>query len=389
MDRRIQYALLFLVIPLYTAQGWLFESGGLVSQGLVLIWLLVDLYYTIAFIYNQEKTSISTSLFLFWIMIFLSWLLSPKVIDLPWSSISTYGDLKNITIVLFSYFPFRYWLIHGYLKKKNLVVFLLLMTLASVMAYFTLIKKLDVEHSIINNIGYYFAMLVPFLGIIKNKKYSMAFLMVLLYFCISSAKRGAILCMIVGIVLFFYFSLRNVSRKHRYSSMVFMIILCSIVLFFSYDTYMTNEFLQNRMEKTFTENDSSGRDVIYSILINKYLDGNLFNLLCGYGFDQTLEKAGIFAHMDWLELIVDHGLLGVLLYVNLFYSMIRYYNQNRKNISKDVAFIFLSMISCWLLKSTFSMGYTHFFSFVFLAEYALFENEVKKSKKVKLYYKEK
>ncbi len=380
MSKIIQYTILFLVIPLYTAQGWLFESGSIVSQGLVLIWLLVDVYYTVVFISSREKTSISKPLLLFWAMIVLSWLLSPKEIHAYGWEIKTSGDLKNITIVLLSYFPFRYWLRYGYLRKKTLVLFLLFMTFASVMAFVTLIKKFDVEYSIINNTGYYFAMLVPLLGIMMNRKYTIAIFMVLLYFCIASAKRGAVFCIAIGIALFFYFSIISASKKHHYSTMVLAIVLFIIVGFFSYDIYMANDFLQYRMNKTLVENDTGGRDVIFSSLMNFYQDSNIINILFGHGLDKTVEVAGNFAHMDWLELLVDNGLLGAFLYLSLFYSMIKYYKKNRMIIGKDVAFIFTSTFSCWLLKSFVSMGYTHFFSFIFLAEYAYFENEVIRSK---------
>lgn len=379
MNKILQNITLFLVIPLYTAQGWLFDSGSAVSQGLVLIWLLVDVYYTFLFLKSGGKTSISQSLLLFWGVLFLSWLFSPKEIHSMGWNISTFGDMKNITIVLLSYFPFRYWLQSDILRKKTLVIFLLLLTFASVIAFITLAKKFDLEF-ITNNTGYYFAMLVPLLGIIIDKRYTIAILMVLLYFCISSAKRGAILCMTIVFVLFFFYSTVFASSRRRYLTMFFAIVLLMVVVYFSYDIYMANDYLQNRMDKTFEENDTGGRDIIYSSLIKYYLGGNLVNILFGYGMDKTVVVAGNFAHMDWLELLIDNGFIGAVLYFSLFFSMIRYFFKNRKYIGKDVRFMFLSLFIVWLIKSIFSMGYTHFFSFIFLVEYAIFENEVRKYK---------
>ena len=377
MDKFLQYTTLFMVIPLYTAQGWLFESGSTISQGLAAFWLLVEIYYTVRFLNGNKKSSISSPLLLFLTMIAFSWLFSPKEVQAPFLTIPTFGDLKNITIVLLSYYPIRYWLRTGTLNNKSLVIFLLLIVVASVIAFFVLTRKFDMGlYAVTNNTGYYFAMLVPLLGVIINKKLAIPILMVSVYFCVGSAKRGAILCLLSGLILFFYYSTAFASRKKRYQIIIVVIAMLIGVVYFSYEFYMENELLQRRLEKTVAENDTGGRDSIYSALIFYYFGGNLLNMLFGFGFDKTVEAAGNFAHMDWLELLIDNGLLGVILYLNIFIAMFSHYFKNKKYIGKDTTFIFLSMASCWLLKSVFSMGYTHFFSFIFLMEYALFENEV-------------
>lgn len=382
MERTISYLVLFLVIPLYTAQGWLFESGSLISQTLILFWLIINVFYTLEFLFHKRTSSVALPVFLFLILIFFSWLFFPKVIISHGWVISTYGDLKNISLVMLSYFPFRYWGMKGYLQQRQILLFLVLMILASVEAFFLLARKFDAELlTIINNTGYYFAMLFPVLGILFAKKINLPIIAVLMYFCIGSAKRGAILCLVVCLILYFYYSNKGSIRKNLYSKTFLFLIMSVVISALAYNLYETNAFLQNRIERTVMENDTGGREYIYSQLVDYFFNSDIISMLFGSGMDKTVEIAGNFAHQDWLELLICNGIIGIILYLAIFVSMYKYYKENRKYIDNSMSFLFLSTFCCWLLKSFFSMGYTHFFSFIFLAEYALFECKVIENKK--------
>ena len=383
MERKALLFLSLFVIPLYTAQGWLFDSGSIISQGLILFWLIVNIYYTLDFLFQGNKTSISTPLLLLLLYIFLTWLLSPKIVHANYGwTLSTWGDLKNIAVVFLSYFSFRRLMLSGTFKFKQQLLFLLLMILSSVVAFFLINKKFDADLlTITNNTGYYFAMLMPLMCIVINKKYGIFLFAILLYFCIGSAKRGAIGCFLICAFYFFFYSMKYNPIKKRNNQIIKIAVFLLIILWFAHYLYIDNFYLQARVERSIYENDLSGRDIIYAKLVDTYMNGDLFALIFGHGMNKTIEIAGIFAHQDWLELLINHGLVGLLLYLWLFLSMATFFNRNKKYLSYVEKYLFVSTLSCWLIKSFVSMGYTHFFSFIFLAEYALFECKVVENKK--------
>ena len=65
----------------------------------------------------------------------------------------------------------------------------------------------------------------------------------------------------------------------------------------------------------------------------------------------------MFAHNDWLELLSNFGLFGVIVYIMLFfaaYKLIR--NPNWGDTDKRL--FMLTVIIMWFLITLFSMGYT-------------------------------
>ena len=92
------------------------------------------------------------------------------------------------------------------------------------------------------------------------------------------------------------------------------ILLCGLFYFIS-DFYSTNTYFQHRLEAT-KEGNSSGRDDIYETLLNHILsNGNLFGMIFGEGALATTKITWTAAHNDWLEFMVDMGLIGFVSYV--------------------------------------------------------------------------
>lgn len=378
MGKFLAYFVSFVAIPLYVTQGWIFESGSQFSRLFIFVWLAVDIFYFFQYFLHPQKSSIAKPLALFVFAMFLSWLLSDKTVSSSFGdTASTFGYLKNILVVILTYFPFRKWLRSGYFSDNLILLQFILLSASSIIAYFTKLGNFDLDAvRMINNTGYYFSALLPLLGVKLSKKYNMAFLVVLMYFTISSAKRGAILCFLVGFFLYFYFISKTNSNKSRYLNVLIMLIMLIGVSALAYNTYIENAYLQSRIENTITENDSSGRDVLYSRLLDVVSNADIFHFLFGYGMIKSISFIGLQAHQDWLELFVDNGLIGVILYLSVFISMLRFYFKNKQYLDGGYRYMFVAMISIWFLKSCFSFGYTTFFSFIYLVEFAIVEYKV-------------
>ena len=148
------------------------------------------------------------------------------------------------------------------------------------------------------------------------------------------------------------------NNKRSITKLFIFIVLFVLGSYFVYKWTVNNEYLLLRYEKTI-EGDSSQRDVIYSNAWNLwYHSENFSNTLFGYGFDATINNpamGGSRAHNDWLEILVDYGLIGALLYLLVFISFVV---QITKTKSKVTRLVLYSSLSIWFLKSLYSMGFS-------------------------------
>lgn len=144
---------------------------------------------------------------------------------------------------------------------------------------------------------------------------------------ILTIKRGAIIALLVFILFYilgYVYVETNFKRKSR-------IVITGIVFF------LTSSFIiflnQDRFTERFEDTTGSGRDIVYTALIDKYLSSDIGNLVFGYGVNGVeryigyflsgrSEKMGPAAHSDLLQYMFDFGLLGVLFILMLHFFII-------------------------------------------------------------------
>ena len=200
-----------------------------------------------------------------------------------------------------------------------------------------------------------FLYILPVIIILKNIYISYSVLFVCVYFILDSAKRGNIVCSIPIILLFIMLTFRN-KQVHFYEKFIFVAFFLFAVSW-GIRQYEQNEYLQQRMEQTM-EGNTSGREHIYENAWKVFSESqSVKNIIFGYGFQGTvnIKQLGKYAHNDWLELLVDNGIVGALLYFSIFillFKMIR----REKDLQKR--YLLLSVVSVWFLKTLFSMSYT-------------------------------
>ena len=102
--------------------------------------------------------------------------------------------------------------------------------------------------------------------------------------------------------------------------------------------------------------DSSNRDIIYSAVLNAWLNANdLVNYLFGFGSNATINMIGIRAHNDWLEILLDFGLLGICLYLAFFVSLFKTTWRQKEN--RQAFYTLMTVFAIWFFKSLYSMGF--------------------------------
>lgn len=195
----------------------------------------------------------------------------------------------------------------------------------------------------------------------KNKR--AIYLLVVPLFCFFMS--GSRTYMVVGILLFLIAWYFYVNSRTNF---LLSIIPVGIILFVA----ILNSSMIDKFISVSYSNDSyfdplgtitNGRSIFWqadlvafeqSSILNKFL-GNGFNLI----YDVNYEAFGglVWAHNDFIQCLVSHGILGLALYLYSIVILIR-------NITKGKKYLFplILAIIIWLFNAFFNMFYTYFCS---------------------------
>ena len=103
------------------------------------------------------------------------------------------------------------------------------------------------------------------------------------------------------------------------------------------------------------EGNSSGRDSIFKQCWDIFLNSNVLGMLFGHGASATVGIIGIAAHNDWLEILVNQGLLGVTVYL---FFWIAFYKTFRLDNSRETKPVIGSVMLIYFAATLFSMSYS-------------------------------
>ena len=205
------------------------------------------------------------------------------------------------------------------------------------------------------------AWLIAFLRLLfffKKKLFQYVFLAYTYYYIIISMKRGAILIGLFSLLYFLYERYNNANKRERYGIVGFTLILTMLGFYFLQSFYLSSDYFQSRFESTLS-GDASNRDVFYLKLIQYYMyQTSFFEFIFGSGADYTIKILGNYAHNDWLEILINNGFFGVLIYLFLYISLFRAYLVKSVNMPDHVRNAFFVTIFIMASKTLFSMSYS-------------------------------
>ncbi len=385
---KLQCYLLLATIVIYFCQGSLYANGSIISQGAMVLWMLINLSYFIKYTSKFKLLFFEKIILWFWLINTCYWLFSEKVLMSAWyEPLSTLNNFKSIFCTFLTYFPFRYFTRKNILTENHLSFFAVIMLIAFVLSFFSYeVRMLDKynRETITNNMGYRFVTLLPFLAIFRKPIYSYILTFIASYFVIMSSKRGAILCCALFFILLIFNTLKNIPRKRRFVYSILVLGVFSISLYFLFDIFMSNEYLMMRLTNMGVGDDDSGYARVdqVSAIINYTTNGSIFHFLFGYGFDKSVMIAGNYAHNDWAELLANLGVFGCVIYLLFFTSLISVFVENKQYLSPMQKLMYVSVLGCWLLTSMFSMGYISNTSFLYTSVIAYLVSCIGKQKTI-------
>ncbi len=388
------YVILWLV---YSLQSVVFGRLGTVYSQLIILFLTaVSIYYMVYALMHYKVNPYLKALTVLIVLLTIYGLVliaSPEVINKSSGAMSKYTYLLNIYNSLLPIFPFYVFTRQGQLTRISLrwwTIFFLVAVLLQyqVNEHAALLKAIEAgskQDEFTNNVGYEFLAIIPLLAFWGDKKIiqyaGLAYVMV---FLLLAMKRGAILIGAICIVYFLWSSMRG-ARGNRKFVIVALSVAIIIAGYFVVQNLLENsDYFLYRWEVT-QEGGTSGRDELFSTFFNHFInESNPFVFLFGNGAWGTIRIMQLAAHNDWLELVINQGILGVVIY---FVYWMKFYKSTRSARFKDEIHLAISLLFIiYLSRTFFSMSYSE------MSIYAtsclgyclgmISENEAKKTKEV-------
>lgn len=334
---------LFAILITYTAYTFLWTRFGLGVTSVVQL-VLLGLVILGFFAYLVSPSSGKNS----WInWLFAVWVTQALAYTLGDSSATT--QFKESTFILLCAAP----IISQQYNPKRAKYFMLAMGAVSIAMYFVTISILRLENENSYGGGYLTLVALPVLLYFfrhKSVLTQMIISVIILVLVLLSVKRGDILSCILMIGVYYFVMLRH---KGKFDTKIVWAMVSIVFLGYLIFKYMmaTSYLFAIRFENTM-EGDSSGRDNIYLLLINYFLNAPLDVQLFGGGFDASVKISGTRAHSDILEVLSCEGIFGLIIYLGAFFSLFR---QMRRRTDVAEKAILASVLVIWLVKMVFSM----------------------------------
>ena len=279
---------------------------------------------------------------------------------------SSYDYLRVVYKSLLPIYAFYYFTKKGYFEKKIFFVWVVLFFVLTTLEFYGIQQKhllwaISVNSKrteFTNNIGYSFLALLPLISFFDKKKgiqyFAVAYCVLFMLFAV---KRGALIIGSLGVCMMLW---KEVNRRDFLASKLKLFVLCTIFVCMGF-AYVHNlmesdSYFKERTEKTL-DGYSSGRDKLYLVFADYFWNKTTpAQFLFGSGANATIKISYNYAHNDWLEIAVNQGVLGIMIYLIYWGLFARTAMSNNYEPSVKQAIQLLFLI--YFMKTFFSMSYT-------------------------------
>lgn len=359
------------LLVLYYLQGSLYEEGSAAGRIILALTMVIGAVCAAKALYEYKLPRFFTAVNLFLAMIAVYgavYIYDGPILLGDGMSTSPLTYVKNPLISFMPVYAFYYFTRKGVVTERWICAVSVIALLLCIVQYYVQMElaiaarelKGIQQEEVTNNTGYLFLTVIPLLVLFyRNRLIQFVMLAVILGFVVMAMKRGAILVGACCLIYFIWNTFRRGSGRD-----VKMVLPLTAALFaggYYLISYLleTSDYFRYRVTETL-EGSTSGRDLIYAKLYDYILnESSSLNILFGSGADYSVVIAGNFAHNDWLELMVDCGLLGVTIYAFYFASLYRSIRGlPSNNPAKPIACLCLFIL---FARSLFSMSYGDLF----------------------------
>lgn len=332
----------------------------------------ISFYYLLKLLLSGSLPKYSILLLIFVAIWGIAWMNSPKqVFQESTATIRNTTELLTPAVGFFLlFFPYYFWSKTGCLTSRRLkkfLVILLIVNSISFIGFFADLIPHDADASGAN-LSYPLVCLMPLAGVLwDNKNKFFYVLLALVAVSFISTKRGAMISALLSFALMLYLFSKDSKYKHiKLLPIVLMLVAASAVLYF---IYISNDNLQLKIEDS-NEGNFSGRENFYLVLLDSWLSSDIKTKLLGTEFMKAVDLVGYDAHNDWLEILLDAGIVGATIYLFIILTFFIKGMSNRKLLASKEKYMLYSAMVIWLVRSFVSDGFTSIESRYFMVAIA-------------------
>lgn len=363
------------LLAFYSMQGTIIPTGGSAfSQTIVFITMLMGLYYTVKTmqmkgkpLYFKGLNLLFFTLVVYGVILLFSdhqYIVKAKLFD---NEVSKSSYLKSLFLSLPNIYTFYYFSRKNLLTESSLRKWVIAFVGIAIFIFsdykISTIKTMlqngnDVEE-VTNNMGYLFVALIPGVVLFKdNVKLQYCLLIICMTFVMMGMKRGSIIVGVLSLIYYLYFNFKYNNRVSKGKVVFFSILLIVAAYFITEHMMESSDYFMSRIAQT-KEGNSSGRNEIYEHFWNHFKNEmDTFKFLFGNGANATLDIGVNYAHNDWLEIAINQGVLGLVVYAIYWLCFLRTIKSIRNNKTAKLV-LSLTFIS-FFIKTLFSMSYTEY-----------------------------
>ncbi len=266
--------------------------------------------------------------------IFSRWIPLSFLILLLWLCISGIIRSENLSDTFYLWSMYFYWYslfiffyIRSQIYPERLQAFLVLALISLLVWVPALIHStaLIIDNSYLptyqlrqNYIGYYIVALFPYTLMLKKNSLKIIAITLITFGTVYSLKRGAILALfLMGFCSSFLYVIVLHNKKKIGKNVIAIIILWILAIIVSGLFVQAHQKIVNHRL-----HQPSNREEVYRRYFNAVKKVELYELVIGQGDRKAHEAIGAYTHNDWLFLLYDYGIIGVVLMLNVYISLI-------------------------------------------------------------------
>lgn len=307
-------------------------------------------------------------------LLFLTFLIIPTTVlfyglktDLAWTVLQVGDALAWIGVFSIAY---RVGLQYpGMIKKAAPVLACSIIIYA---ALFTQVKLFSAGRGIpLISTAYYTLFFLPFALLSEKKVIKWGGTVLVLYTLLLCMKRTGFIAFVVGIIVYILVEYRSApkgSKKRAFVLLGGLLALTAVYFFIMENTRGTFSVIDRLLSTGQTSNE--GREDVWPVVISMIRHSDIIALIFGHGFDTVIENSplALSAHCDFLEVIYDYGVSGLLLYLTfykrLWNGFIKMYRQGSE-LAAPMSFTFVtafvvSLFSHLIIFPTYFLGFCLF-----------------------------
>ena len=235
------------------------------------------------------------------------------------------------------------------------IVFLIILTLYEYILNYNEIHIIGSATAAINS-SYFLLYLLPFALCIENNKIRWLLISIIFVTVLSSFKRGATISISLGLLSYYYIKHIQLGDGSNKAKSLFTLLIISLVGF-NYLMSSENSTIGHLFERfsNINEDKGSGRMESFSVTLNMIQNSDFISLFFGHGWNKVEmdSPVGISSHNDFLECLYDFGIIGLFLFLRLYYFIFKEYKKLRNTKSIYTAPVFASGV-IFMTSSMFS-----------------------------------